>query len=93
MSAEIGVAVRKGTPKPDISSVEAFKPALLDAKSVAYLRNGPSSVYLQALIPKLGIAEQISGKVKIADMDVVSKMIADGDAEIGVIIIPNIMNV
>jgi molybdate transport system substrate-binding protein len=58
MSAEIGVAVRNGALKPDISSVEAFKRALLAAKSVAYLRDGPSGVYLLALMPKLGIADQ-----------------------------------
>jgi molybdate transport system substrate-binding protein len=44
------VAVRRGAPKPDIGSVEAFTRALLDAKSIAYLKEGPSGVYLAGLL-------------------------------------------
>lgn len=93
LSAGIGVAVRRGAPKPDISSVEAFKRAPLDARSVAYLREGPSGVYLAVLLQRLGIADQIKGKAKLADTDTVSIMIANGEAELGVVIIPNILNV
>jgi len=93
LSAGIGVAVRRGAPKPDISSVEAFKRALLAAKSIAYLKEGPSGVYLAGLLQRLGIAEQIVAKAKLADSDSVSTMIANGEAELGVVIIPNILNV
>jgi molybdate transport system substrate-binding protein len=93
LSAGIGVAVRKGAPKPDISSVEAFKRALLEAKSIAYLREGPSGVYLAGLLQRLGIAEQLKAKTKLADTDRVSIMIAEGEAELGVVIIPNILNI
>ena len=93
LSAVIGVAVRRGAPKPDISSVEAFKRALLEARSIAYLREGPSGVYLAGLLQRLGIADQIKGKSKLADTDTVSVMIANGEAELGVVIIPNILNV
>jgi len=93
LSAGIGVAVRRGARKPDISSVEAFKRALLDAKSIAYLKEGPSGIYLVALLQRLGIAEQIRAKSKLAGTDRVSIMIANGEAELGVVIIPNILNV
>ena len=93
LSAGIGVAVRRGAPKPDIGSVEAFKRALLEAKSIAYLKEGPSGVYLAGLLQRLGIAEQLKAKSKLADSDSVSIMIANGEAELGVVIIPNILNV
>ena len=57
----IGVEVRAGAPKPDISSVDAFKRALLAAKSIAYLRAG-SGIYMASLVERLGIAEAISEK-------------------------------
>jgi len=93
LSAGIGVAVRKGAPKPDISSVEAFKRALLQAKSIAYLKEGPSGIYLAGLLQRMGIAEQLRDKTKLADTDRVSIMIANGEAELGVVIIPNILNI
>ena len=93
LGAGIGVAVRRGAPKPDISSVEAFKRALLDARSVAYLKEGPSGVYLAGLLERLGIAEQVRAKATLADTDRVSLMIASGEAELGVVVIPNILNV
>ena len=85
LSAGIGVAVRRGAPKPDIGSVEAFKRALLEAKSIAYLKEGPSGVYLAGLLQRLGIAEQLKAKSKLADSDRVSIMIANGEAELGVV--------
>ena len=65
----------------------------MEAKSVAYLRDGPSGVYLAGLLQRLGIADQVNAKAKIAGMDVVSAMIANGEAEIGIVVIPNILNV
>jgi molybdate transport system substrate-binding protein len=60
----IGMSVRAGAAKPDISSVDAFKRALLDAKSIAY-SDSASGVYLSTvLFPRLGIADQIKGKSK-----------------------------
>src|SRR2546421_2572899 len=57
--ANIGVAVRAGAPKPDISTVEAFKRAMLEARSIAY-SDSASGVYLaNVLFPRLGIAEQL----------------------------------
>src|SRR5215471_21457993 len=59
----VGVAVRAGLPKPDISSGDKVKQAMLAAKSVAY-STGPSGVYMAALFQRMGIADQIKDKVK-----------------------------
>ena len=79
----IGVAVRAGQPRPDISSGEAVKKAVLAAKSVAY-SSGPSGFYLADLFKKMGIAEQIKDKVKQTPSGVqVGTVVARGEAEIG----------
>jgi molybdate transport system substrate-binding protein len=79
----VGVAVRTGAPKPDISSGEAVKKAMLAAKSVAY-SSGPSGVYVQALIQKLGIADEVKPKAKqTAPGTRVGQYLARGEAELG----------
>ena len=55
----VGVAVRQGAPKPDFSTVEAFKRALLDAKTIATSGEGSSGRYVASLLDRLGIAEQV----------------------------------
>jgi hypothetical protein len=61
--SSIGVEVRVGAAKPDISSVEALKRALLDAKSIAYLRVG-SGIHVAGLVERFGIADAIEAKVR-----------------------------
>jgi molybdate transport system substrate-binding protein len=79
----VGVAVRAGAPKPDISSADAVKRAMLAAKSIAY-STGPSGVYIAALFQRMGIADQIKDKVKIGAPGVpIGGIIARGEAEIG----------
>ena len=87
----IGVGVRAGAPKPDISSVQTFKKALLDAKSIAYLKEGQSGVYLSALIERLGIADSIRSKVTRPDTDIVSEFVANGNVELGMVVITQIL--
>jgi len=86
----IGVEVRAGAPKPDISSVEAFKGALLNARSIGYLKVG-SGIYLAALLDRLGIAEAIASKVTRPDTDIVSELVAKGELELGMVVITQIM--
>ena len=86
----IGVAVRAGNPKPDISSVELFKRALLDARSIAYLRVG-SGIYVDRLIDRLGIAKDIRSKVTRPESDVVSELVAKGEIELGIVVITQIL--
>ncbi len=79
----IGVAVRAGLPKPDISSGEAVKKAVLAAKSVAY-SSGPSGFYLAELFKRMGIADQIKDKVKQTPSGVqVGEVVARGEADLG----------
>src|SRR5690349_3496886 len=83
VESKIGMAVKAGAPKPDISTVEALKRTLLAAKSIAY-SDSASGVYLsEELFPKLGIADQIKGKTKKIEADPVGGVVAKGDAEIG----------
>lgn len=79
----IGMAVKAGAPKPDISSVEALKRTLLEAKSIAY-SDSASGVFLSTvLFPRLGIAEELKGKARMIPAEPVGHVVARGEAEIG----------
>jgi molybdate transport system substrate-binding protein len=79
-----GVAVRAGAPKPDISTPEAFKNALLAAKTVGYSQ-GPSGVHFLTVLAKLGITDQVKAKGVVPPLGQrVGTLIAEGKAEIGV---------
>ena len=80
----IGVGVLAGAPKPDLSSVESFKRALLNAKSVAYTSEGASGIYFAGLIERLGIAELIKAKAKTRSGGLIAEFVVSGDAEIAV---------
>jgi molybdate transport system substrate-binding protein len=83
----IGVMVKAGAPAPDISTVEAFKRALLAAKSVAYIdpaSGGSSGIYLANLFEKLGIANDIKPKAKLKQGGYVADLIKSGEAELGI---------
>ena len=87
----IGVEVRAGAPKPDISSVEAFKRTLLEAKSIAYLKDVGSGVYVAGLLERLGVADAVRSKVTRPDSDIVSELVARGEVEIGLVVITQIL--
>jgi molybdate transport system substrate-binding protein len=93
MKAGIGVAVRRGAPIPDIGTVEAFKQTLLSAKSITYLKEGASTIYLDRLFKRLGIADQLANKTVKPDTESVSEKVAAGEVELGLIVIPNILSV
>ena len=93
MRAGIGVAVKRGAPKPDIGTVEAFKRTLLDAKSITYLKEGASTIYLDRLFARLGIAEAPRAKTVKPETETVSERVAQGEVELGIIVIPNILSV
>ena len=83
----VGVVVKDGTPKPDISSVTAFKLALLAAKSVAYIdpaAGGSSGIYVAGLLDKLGIAAEVKPKAKLIPGGAVAEHVAKGEAELGI---------
>ena len=86
-TVSIGVVVKEGAPKPDISTVEAFKNALLAAKSVAYIdpaSGGSSGIYVDKLLERLGIADQVRPKAKLKKGGYVADLIVSGEAELGV---------
>jgi molybdate transport system substrate-binding protein len=79
----IYMAVRAGAPKPDIGSVDAFKRALLAAKSIAY-SDSASGVYISTeMLQRLGIVDQVKGKSTMIPAEPVGRVVARGEAEIG----------
>ena len=81
----IGVAVRKGAQRPDIASPEALKRALLAAKAVAHSKTGLSGIYFPTVLARLGIAEEMKTKIVMPDAGTpVGELVANGEAEIGI---------
>ncbi len=83
----VGVMVKEGAPKPDVSTVDAFKQALLNAKSVAYIdpaSGGSSGIYVSGLLDKMGVADQVKPKAKLKQGGHVSDLISSGQAELGI---------
>jgi molybdate transport system substrate-binding protein len=79
----VGVGVKAGAPKPDISTTDALKKTVLSAKSIGY-STGPSGVYVIGLFQRMGIADEIKGKLRQTPTGVfVGSIIASGEAEIG----------
>jgi molybdate transport system substrate-binding protein len=87
-----GVAVRKGAPKPDISTTDAFKRALLEAKSIAYVEAGATAPYIRSLFVRLGIAEEVKSKLKpLPTSNPAANAVANGEAELGITQISEIL--
>jgi len=81
--AGAGVAIRKGAPKPDLSSAESFKRALLEAKSVAYVGTGATAANMRNIFARLGIAEEMKAKTKLLSGIGAADAVAKGEAELG----------
>lgn len=79
--AGLGVGVRRGAPKPDIGSVEAFKRALLNAKSVAHSKAGASGVHFKDLLKRLAIVEEMKPKLKPLSGSALVQAVPSGKAE------------
>jgi molybdate transport system substrate-binding protein len=82
--AGLGLAVRAGQPKPDIRTSDAFKQALVNAKSVAYVTAGASGKHLIAVAERLGIADQLKAKGKTLPTGNVAEFVANGEAELAI---------
>jgi ABC-type molybdate transport system substrate-binding protein/sugar lactone lactonase YvrE len=78
-----GMAVRAGSPVPDVSTVDAFKRALLEAKSIAYSASVSGEYLSTELFQQLGIAERVLPKSRRIEGERVGAVVARGDAEIG----------
>jgi molybdate transport system substrate-binding protein len=86
-SVGVGVMVRVGTPVLDVSTVEAFREAVLAAASIAYIdpaSGGSSGIYIAGLLQRLGIAEAVREKTRLKQGGHVADLIATGEAELGI---------
>ncbi len=94
----IGIAVRKGAPRPDVSSAEALKRALLAAKSIGHTApagGGVTAAHIEGVFEKLGIAAAVAPKVKLAAGGPdgrVSVLVSSGEAEIGLQLLSELMS-
>jgi molybdate transport system substrate-binding protein len=83
VKSPIGIAVKSGAPRPDISSVDAIKRALLAAKSIAYSDSASGVDIATEMFQKLGIADEMKDKAKKIPATPVGEIVAHGDAELG----------
>lgn len=90
--ALVGVAVRKGLPKVDVSSADALRQSLLSANSAAYGAESASGKYFLSIIDRLGISAEMQPKLKKVNGNPVEAL-ARGDADLTIITVPNIMAV
>src|ERR1700704_3118703 len=82
----VGVFVRKGAAKPDISSADAFKNSMLAARSIAYpdpAGGGASGIYVASLLERLGIAAEMKPKTRLSTLETLYASVANGEVEIG----------
>src|SRR5215813_6648245 len=95
-SSAVGISVRRGAPKPDISTPEALKRALLSAKAVAYsdpAGGGASGIHFAKVLQQLGIADQVNARAKLGRGVPNGEAVARGEADIAVQQIPELMSV
>src|SRR5438445_10029828 len=81
----MGVGVREGAPKPDISTPEAFKQTLLAAKSIVYVdpaQGATSGIHFASVLQRLGIAEAVKAKTKLVPGGYPAELVAKGEAEL-----------
>jgi molybdate transport system substrate-binding protein len=91
--AGIGAAVREGAPKPDISTVEAFKRTLLSMSSVAYPGEGASGKYFVSVVQRLGIADQMKPKMRPMPAEYNVEVVASGEVDMVVVVASRIAGV
>lgn len=90
----LGLMIRAGAPKPDVTTTEAFRKTLLGAKSITYVTTGASGVAFLATVEKMGIAEAVKAKAKpAANGDQVNAYILTGAAEFAVLPVSEILPV
>ncbi len=89
----LGLSVRQGAPKPDISSADAFKRTLLAAKSIARSRDGASGQYFATVLARLGLTEALRDNIIIGPGGRIAELVARGEAEIAVQQVPELLPV
>ena len=89
----LGVGVRQGAARPDLSTVEAFKRAMVGARAVAYSKAGASGIYFADLIARLGIADAVNAKAVVIPMGFTAEKIISGEADLAIQQISELMTV
>jgi molybdate transport system substrate-binding protein len=89
----LGVGIKAGAPKPDISTVAAFRQALLNAKSVAYPEEGASGIYFASLVKRLGIENEMKSRLKPMPGEYNVEVVATGEADMVVVVASRIFGV
>jgi len=89
----LGVGVKAGAAKPDVSTVEAFKRAMVAARAVAYSKAGASGIYFAGLIERLGIAPQVNARAVVIPLGFTAEKVVSGEAELAVQQISELMSV
>ena len=90
----VGIGIRAGAPRPDISTTEALKRTLLAAKSVSWAKEGASGVYFASVLKRIGIADQIMSKAILAPSGAdVGALLVTGKAELGALLVNELMAV
>jgi len=87
LHTSMGVETRAGAPKPDISTVAAFKQALRNAKSIGYIKVNR----VGELIERLGMTDELKSKITVPDSDIVSELVAKGELELGIVVLTQIL--
>lgn len=93
VQSRVGIAVPKGAPRPDISTVDAFKRTLLNARSIAYSQAGASGIHFRNVLDKLGIADAIKAKATVIPAGFTAEKLVTGEADIAVQQISELMTV
>ncbi len=91
--AVLGVGVRQGSILPDVSTVDAFKSAILNARAVAYSKAGASGIYFAGLIERWGIAEAVNAQAVVIPMGFTAEKVASGEADLAIQQISELMSV
>lgn len=89
----LGVGVRQGAPKPDLSTVDAFKRAMLAARAVAYSKAGASGIYFAKVIEQLGIAAEVNARAVVIPMGFTGEKVASGEADLAIQQVSELMSV
>ena len=89
----VGVAVRRGAPRPDVSSPDALKKTLLDTRSIIFTTEGASGIHFSTVIEKLGIADVVKAKAHRQTGGLVAEVLARGEVELAVQQIPELLAV
>jgi molybdate transport system substrate-binding protein len=82
--SRVGLAVRAGAPHPDISTMDAFRDALLAARSVVYSRAGASGIHFETVLEKLGIADEVRARATVIPAGFTAEKLVTGEADLAI---------